>query len=110
MTTLRDATLALERGVNDVLGDEITYTFGDGAIAPITFNAWVEFDTADANTGSSSSRTDALSVEVPNDIVALPSSADRIRITLLGEQLFAMADRRRSTTGAGWIIDLKRAE
>ncbi|WP_334656735.1 head-tail joining protein [Sphingomonas panaciterrae] len=109
MTTLRDATLVLERGVNDALGDEITYRFGDGDLAPITFNAWVEFDTADASTGSSASRTDAPSIEVPIDAVPLPSHADRITITVLGNQLFAMAARRRSPTGASWIIDLKRA-
>ena len=106
MSNLRDATLAIERGVNDHLGDEITYTFARGAA--VTFNAWVEFGGTIFNPGNSSAIADEISVEVPMATVPEPHSDDRIAITVLPDKLWAMKSRVRGTTGATWIIGLKR--
>ncbi|SDA14959.1 hypothetical protein [Sphingomonas sp. NFR15] len=107
MTTLRDATLALERGVNDALGDEITYTFADGS--SVTFNAWVEFDTTIVNPGNSAAAADAVRVEVPMDLVADPVAGDRITVALLPGKVWAMKGRDRGSTGATWVLPLKKA-
>lgn len=107
MTTLRDATLALERGVNDALGDEITYTLADGS--SVTFNAWVEFDTTIVNPGNSAAATDAVSIEVPIATVADPIGADRITIALLPGKQYAIKGRDRGANGATWVLPLKKA-
>lgn len=106
MTTLRDATLDIERGVNDALGDEVTYTPADGP--PVTFNAWVDFDTDIGGTTNSQAIVDAITIEVPMDRVAQPSAADRIVIALLPGKTWQMTTRRRGKTGSTWILPLKR--
>lgn len=108
MPTLRDATLMLERGVNDALGDEITYTFGVGG-TPVTFNAWVEFDTTIMNPGSSSASTDEITVEVPMATIPEPRDGDRITVAILPGMTWAFKKRARSNTGATWVLALKRA-
>ena len=107
MRLLRDATLGMERGVNDALGDEITYRFASGEAA--TFNAWVEFDTRVINPGNSSASVDEIQIEVTFDRVPDPDRDDRITIAELPGKTWAMKSRSRSATGAAWVLGLKRA-
>jgi len=107
MPTLRDATLAIERGVNGALGDEITYTVAGSD--PVTFDTWVEFGTALINPGRSTASMEKVTVEVPTDLVPEPASTDRITVALLPGKTWEMASRERGPTGMVWILDLKRA-
>lgn len=102
MTTLRDATLMLERGVNDVLGDEITYTRADGEA--LTFNAWVEFDTRIVSPGQSAASVDVVTIEVPMATIPDISRDDRIAVAVLPGKLFAPTKWERGAGGATWNI------
>lgn len=109
MTRLRDLTAEFEQQINDELGDEITYTFGASG-APITFNAWVEFDTTILNPGNSSASTDEITVEVPMAIVPDPIGSDTIVVTILPGMRWVIKKRARSNTGATWVLGLRRQQ
>lgn len=106
MTTLRDATAALEQDINDALGDEITYTPDGGSAA--TFNAWVDFDPKQISTGASTANVEAIEIEVPYAKVATPSRDDRIAITIRPGVTYAPAGWKTSPIGSAWRITLKK--
>lgn len=107
MTILRKATAALENVVNDILGDEITYTPEGGA--PLTFNAWVEFDTDHVRAGGSSATARVRAVEVPMSRVPTPSKeGDRITIAIRPGEIFKPRDIEEGAGGETWFIPLTR--
>jgi hypothetical protein len=106
MPTLRDASASIEQSLNDVLGDEITYTPADGA--PATFNAWVEFGDVRLSSPGSSASADTIVIEVPFAKVAQPTKDDRIAITIRPGMLYAPAAIEQGETGQTWRIPLRK--
>lgn len=106
MTTLRDLSPGMDQLVNDMLGDEITYT-PDGGDAE-TFNAWVEFGPGDVTTGQTRAATEQIVIEIPFTRRELPSRADSIAITIRPDRVYSPAGWDYSLSGDGWRIVLKR--
>lgn len=106
MTTLRDATAALDQLVDDELGDEITYTPGGGS--PSTFSAWVDFGSEVISAGGSAGNSQVKQIEVPMSLVDTPDKADRITLAIRPGVIYAPAGWQEDVTGEKWVIQLKR--
>jgi hypothetical protein len=106
MTVLRDLTADLDQRINDVLGDEITYTPAGGEAD--TFNTWVEVGSTDIVTGNSAAKAARASIEVPFTKVAEPSREDRVAIAIRPGRIYAPASWEEGQTGSAWIVQLKR--
>lgn len=106
MTPLDALTEGLEQRVNDSLGSEITYLPVSGT--PLTFNAWVVFDTTLINPSNSAGSIDVVQIEVPVAKVPMPVRDDRFTIAKRPGKIFALAERNEGPSGETWILPLKR--
>jgi hypothetical protein len=105
MTNLRDLSPLIEDSVNDLLGDEITYTPAGGSAD--TFNAWVEFDNEELRAPGSASTARVFLVEVPKARVpVVDKEGDRISIKLLPDMVFKPARIENGETGETHRITL----